>query len=144
GPEIGVAATKSFTGQLSLGYSILDRISEGRIGFDKNVAASAVQLVLDQRDSIRRLVGAAASNVNDIYILGRSRHFPIALEGALKLKELAYVHAEGIAAGELKHGPLALMDGKACVLVLNANDDTYNDTLNSAHEVKARGARIIG
>ncbi|HEV8386698.1 MAG TPA: SIS domain-containing protein, partial [Nitrososphaera sp.] len=71
-------------------------------------------------------------------------HFPIALEGALKMKELAYVHAEGIAAGELKHGPLALMDRNAVVFVVNPEDGTYSDTLSSAHEVKARGAKIIG
>jgi glucosamine--fructose-6-phosphate aminotransferase (isomerizing) len=82
--------------------------------------------------------------VNDIYLLGRSIHFPIALEGALKMKELAYVHAEGIAAGELKHGPLALMDRNAVVFVINPEDGTYRDTLSSAHEVKARGAKIIG
>jgi glucosamine--fructose-6-phosphate aminotransferase (isomerizing) len=144
GPEIGVAATKSFTGQVSLAYAILDRISGGKIGFDRDVVSSSISKMLAGSASIERLVNMTMPKVNDIYLLGRSIHFPIALEGALKMKELAYVHAEGIAAGELKHGPLALMDKNAVVFVLNPDDKTYNDTLSSAHEVKARGAKIIG
>jgi glucosamine--fructose-6-phosphate aminotransferase (isomerizing) len=144
GPEIGVAATKSFTGQMSLAYAILDSISGGKIGFDKEVVSEKITKMLSGASSIERLVNTTMPRVNDIYLLGRSIHFPIALEGALKMKELAYVHAEGIAAGELKHGPLALMDKNAYVFVLNPDDVTYNDTLSSAHEVKARGAKIIG
>lgn len=144
GPEIGVAATKSFTGQVSLAYAILDRISGGKIGFDREVVSSSISKMLAGSASIERLVNMTMPKVNDIYLLGRSMHFPIALEGALKMKELAYVHAEGIAAGELKHGPLALMDKNAVVFVLNPDDKTYSDTLSSAHEVKARGAKIIG
>lgn len=144
GPEIGVAATKSFTGQVSLAYAILDSISGGKIGFDKEVISEKITKMLSGASSIERLVNTTMPRVNDIYLLGRSIHFPIALEGALKMKELAYVHAEGIAAGELKHGPLALMDKNAYVFVLNPDDVTYSDTLSSAHEVKARGAKIIG
>lgn len=144
GPEIGVAATKSFTGQVSLAYAILDSISGGKIGFDKEVVSEKITKMLSGASSIERLVNTTMPRVNDIYLLGRSIHFPIALEGALKMKELAYVHAEGIAAGELKHGPLALMDKNAYVFVLNPDDVTYSDTLSSAHEVKARGAKIIG
>ncbi|HZC88934.1 MAG TPA: SIS domain-containing protein, partial [Nitrososphaera sp.] len=144
GPEIGVAATKSFTAQISLAYAILDKVSEGKIGFDKDVISTYITKMLASSGSIERLVNMTMPKVNDIYLLGRSLHFPIALEGALKMKELAYVHAEGIAAGELKHGPLALMDKNAVVFVLNPNDKTYRDTLSSAHEVKARGAKIIG
>jgi glucosamine--fructose-6-phosphate aminotransferase (isomerizing) len=143
GPEIGVAATKSFTGQLSLAYAILDRMSEGRVGFDRDVVSGVITKMLAGSAGVERLVNMTMPKVNDIYLLGRSIHFPIALEGALKMKELAYVHAEGIAAGELKHGPLALMDKNAVVLVLNP-DKTYVDTLSSAHEVKARGAKIVG
>jgi glutamine---fructose-6-phosphate transaminase (isomerizing) len=80
----------------------------------------------------------------DIYVLGRSIHYPIALEGALKIKELSYIHAEGIPAGELKHGPLALIDTNSCVMVLNPNDSTYHDIKANAHEIKTRGASIIG
>jgi glucosamine--fructose-6-phosphate aminotransferase (isomerizing) len=144
GPEIGVAATKSFTGQVSLASAILDRMSGGRVGFDKDVVSERIAKMLAGSAGIERLVNMTMPKVNDIYILGRSIHFPIALEGALKMKELAYVHAEGIAAGELKHGPLALMDKNAVVIVLNPDDKTYSDTLSSAHEVKARSAKIIG
>src|SRR5918997_481201 len=144
GPEIGVAATKSFTGQVSLAYAILDRISGGKIGFDREVISDKISKMLAQQESIERLVNMMMPKVNDIYLLGRSIHFPIALEGALKMKELAYVHAEGIAAGELKHGPLALMDKNAVVFVLNPDDRTYSDMLSSAYQVKARGAKIIG
>jgi glucosamine--fructose-6-phosphate aminotransferase (isomerizing) len=144
GPEIGVAATKSFTGQVSLGYAILDRISGGKVGFDREVVSDKISRMLAGSASIERLVNMTMPKVNDIYLLGRSIHFPIVLEGALKMKELAYVHAEGIAAGELKHGPLALMDKNAVVFVLNPDDKTYIDTLSSANEVKARGAKIIG
>src|ERR687897_1246960 len=131
GPEIGVAATKSFTGQLSLAYAILDRISGGKIGFDREVVSDKISKMLAQQESIERLVIITMPKVNDIYLLGRSIHFPIALEGALKMKELAYVHAEGIAAGELKHGPLALMDKNAVVFVLNPDDRTYRGTLQN-------------
>jgi glucosamine--fructose-6-phosphate aminotransferase (isomerizing) len=144
GPEIGVAATKSFTGQLSLAYAIMDRISGGKVGFDRDVVSDRIIKMLADSAGIERLVNVATPKVNDIYLLGRSIHFPIALEGALKMKELAYVHAEGIAAGELKHGPLALMDKNAVVFVINPDDKTYSDTLSSAHEVKARGAKIVG
>jgi glutamine---fructose-6-phosphate transaminase (isomerizing) len=144
GPEIGVAATKSFTGQLSLAYAILDRISGGKVGFDREVVSDKISRMLAGSASIERLVNMTMPKVNDIYLLGRSIHFPIALEGALKMKELAYVHAEGIAAGELKHGPLALMDKNTFVIMINPHDTTFNDTLSNAHEIKARGATVIG
>jgi glucosamine--fructose-6-phosphate aminotransferase (isomerizing) len=99
GPEIGVAATKSFTGQVSLAYAILDRLSGGKVSFDREMVSDKISSMLADSASIERLVNMTMPKVNDIYILGRSIHFPIALEGALKMKELAYVHAEGIAAG---------------------------------------------
>ena len=83
-------------------------------------------------------------DVSDIYVLGRGIHFPIAKEAALKLKELTYIHAEGIPGGELKHGPLALMDENVFVIIINPDDSTYTDTINSASEIKTRGAKIIG
>ena len=85
-----------------------------------------------------------ARNARDIYILGRSIHYPICLEGALKIKELAYIHAEGMAAGELKHGPLALIDKNSLVIVLHPSDSTFSDTLSNAHVIKSRGATLIG
>ena len=75
---------------------------------------------------------------------GRSIHYPIALEGALKIKELSYIHAEGIVAGELKHGPLALIDKNTYVILINPDDRTFQDNIVSAREIKARGATIIG
>lgn len=147
GPEIGVAATKSFLNQLMILYKIVYIISGQNIRFDSAELVKlqkSVQSVLDLDFKIRNIIGSLDHNVKDIYILGRSIHYPIALEGSLKIKELAYVHAEGIAAGELKHGPLALIDKESVVIVLNPNDETYHDVLSSTNEIKSRGAFIIG
>ena len=143
GPEIGVAATKSFTGQLALIYNITDRLCKNCLKTEKAEFAMTIGNAIANHASIIK-IAEQMENATDIYILGRSIHFPIALEGALKMKELAYVHAEGIAAGELKHGPLALMDKNTFVIIINPHDATFNDTLSNAHEIKARGARIIG
>jgi len=145
GPEIGVAATKSFTGQVSLIYHIADNLCNNCIGFvHKNKELiSAIEFVLDNEYKIAEIADNM-KDVRDIYLLGRSVHYPLALEGALKLKELAYVHAEGIAAGELKHGPLALVDLNTVVIVINPSDATFNDTISNAHEIKSRGAKVIG
>jgi len=105
--------------------------------------AVAVENVIASQSSVMR-VAEQMKDCTDIYLLGRSNHYPIALEGALKLKELAYVHAEGIAAGELKHGPLALMEKNTFVIMLNPHDSTFGDTISNAHEIKARGATVIG
>jgi glutamine---fructose-6-phosphate transaminase (isomerizing) len=145
GPEIGVAATKSFTGQLGVLYSIAANLSlqENKEIFQTSNIASAVSKSLALYSTVAH-IAEALGPVNDIYLLGRFLHYPIALEGALKLKELVYVHAEGIAAGELKHGPLALMDKGTLVVLINPSDSTFTDTLSNAHEMKARGATIIG
>lgn len=145
GPEIGVAATKSFTGQLSVIYTIVDKLCSGciRIAVNKAELVAAIRQVLSIENDIARMV-EVVHDINDIYILGRSIHYPIALEGALKIKEIAYIHAEGIAAGELKHGPLALIDKNTVMIVINPGDTTFNDTLSNTHEIKARGATVIG
>jgi glucosamine--fructose-6-phosphate aminotransferase (isomerizing) len=145
GPEIGVAATKSFTGQLSVIYTIIDKLCSGSIGIplNKTELVLAIRQVLSTENDISRIVDVV-HDINDIYLLGRSMHYPIALEGALKIKEIAYIHAEGIAAGELKHGPLALIDKNTVMIVINPRDTTFNDTLSNAHEIKARGAIVIG
>jgi glucosamine--fructose-6-phosphate aminotransferase (isomerizing) len=145
GPEVGVAATKSFTGQLSLVYTITDKLCGGSLGIvsKKQAIASAIQDVLSTEESTIKLAGQL-KDLRDIYILGKSLHYPIALEGALKIKELTYVHAEGIAAGELKHGPLALIDENSVVMVINPRDNTFNDVLSNSYEIKSRGAKIIG
>lgn len=143
GPEIGVAATKSFTSQLGILYKIADRLCEGCIGLDFNKVSESISKILSDHTKIQD-IAKKLKVVSDIYVLGRGIHYPIASEAALKLKELTYVHAEGIPGGELKHGPLALMDSNVYVLIINPNDSTYTDTLASAHEIKARGAKIIG
>jgi glutamine---fructose-6-phosphate transaminase (isomerizing) len=103
-----------------------------------------MEKTLKLENKIKSLVSELDNEIKDIYILGRSIHYPIALEGSLKIKELAYIHAEGIAAGELKHGPLALIDSKSLVIVINPMDETYQDVISSANEIKSRGAKIIG
>ena len=143
GPEIGVAATKSFTSQLSILYKICDQLCNGCINPDWEKVSSAISQILSNNSKIKE-IAKNLKDVSDIYVLGRGIHLPIAKEAALKLKELTYIHAEGIPAGELKHGPLALMDSNVYVIIINPNDSTYNDTLNSANEIKARGAKIIG
>jgi glucosamine--fructose-6-phosphate aminotransferase (isomerizing) len=143
GPEIGVAATKSFTAQLSLIYHIADVLSNNSVGIssDKELL-KALDLVMLVEDDIIKIT-EHLREVKDIYILGRSLHYPVALEGALKVKELTYIHAEGIAAGELKHGPLALIDTTSVVIIINPHDATFDDILSNAHELKARGATVI-
>jgi glutamine---fructose-6-phosphate transaminase (isomerizing) len=145
GPEVGVAATKSFTGQLSLFYSVVDNLCNGCIGYEssKLELVDAIHKVLATENEVQKIADRIR-DTKDVYIMGRSIHYPIALEGALKIKELAYIHAEGIAAGELKHGPLALIDKKSIVIIINPTDATYVDNLASANEIKARGAVIIG
>jgi glutamine---fructose-6-phosphate transaminase (isomerizing) len=145
GPEIGVAATKSFTAQLSIIYTIVDRLCNECLDFEANKAflAEALREVLDTELQIHS-IAEGLRDARDIYIIGRSIHYAIALEGALKIKELAYVHTEGIAAGELKHGPLALIDRNSYVLLVNPNDIASDDNIASAYEIKARGAKIIG
>ena len=143
GPEIGVAATKSFTSQLVILYKIVQRLSNNDITINFEGFSKSISKTLDNPTSIQE-IAKELKEVSDIYILGRGINYPIATESALKLKELTYIHAEGIAGGELKHGPLALMDSSVFVIILNPNDSTYSDTLTSAREIKARGAKIIG
>ena len=147
GPEIGVAATKSFTSQLAILYKITNQLSNMCINPNweevSGSTLSQVQIIGEENSKIRQLA-KTLKDISDIYVLGRGIHFPIAMEAALKLKELTYIHAEGIPGGELKHGPLALMDSNVFVIIINPNDATYTETLNSANEIKARGAKIIG
>jgi len=142
GPEIGVAATKSFTAQLTILYKIVQKLSSN-ITIDFEKFAGSISKIIENPSKIQK-IAKELKNVSDIYILGRGINYPIAIESALKLKELTYIHAEGIAGGELKHGPLALMDSDVFVIIINPNDSTYADTLTSAREIKARGAKIIG
>ncbi len=145
GPEIGVAATKSFTAQFATIYSIINSLCVNNRSLDMSTemfSKALNEILID--DSYIEKIAEDIKSVKDIYILGKSFHYPIALEGSLKIKELAYVHAEGIAAGEIKHGPLALIELNTIVIVLNPEDETHSDTLHSVHEMKSRGAKIIG
>jgi len=142
GPEIGVAATKSFTSQLIVLYKLIQQLNkEIDINFDE--ISNSISKILEGHNTVKK-IALEIKEISDIYVLGRGIHYPIAIESALKIKELTYIHAEGIAGGELKHGPLALMDSSVFVIIINPHDSTYQDTLTSAREIKARGAKIIG
>jgi len=143
GPEIGVAATKSFTSQLIILYKIIQELSNEKIEINFQEISGAISKTLQEHNNIKKIANKI-KDISDIYVLGRGIHYPIAIESALKIKELTYIHAEGIAGGELKHGPLALMDSNVFVIIINPKDSTYQDTLTSAREIKARGAKIIG
>ena len=143
GPEIGVASTKSFTSQLAIIYKITEKLCDGCIKVDFNEISESISEILTSHAQIQK-IAKELKGISDIYVLGRGIHYPIASEAALKLKELTYIHAEGIPGGELKHGPLALMNDSVYVVIINPDDSTYKDTLTSASEIKARGAKIIG
>jgi len=142
GPEIGVAATKSFTSQLIVLYKIIQELNK-EVVIDFEEISNSISKILEGHNTIKK-IAHEIKEISDIYVLGRGMHYPIAIESALKIKELTYIHAEGIAGGELKHGPLALMDSNVFVIIINPEDSTYQDTLTSAREIKARGAKIIG
>ena len=143
GTEVGVAATKSFTSQLSIFYKIVELISKQNLSFDVKEMSKLILEILDDEPAIINLA-KQMKNATDVYILGRGIHYPIAKEGALKIKELSYTHAEGFPTGELKHGPLALMDESSYVIAINPEDNTYQNNISNIQEVKARGAKIIG
>lgn len=142
GPEIGVAATKSFCAQ----YCVMLRLAEeiaGNTGIDTAKMAQTVSFVIQNTHTIQDIANHIR-DINDIYVLGRGLHYPAAVEVALKIKELTYIHAEAVPGGEMKHGPLALIDHTSYVIVLNPYDSTYGDMLLGAREAKSRGAKIIG
>jgi glucosamine--fructose-6-phosphate aminotransferase (isomerizing) len=157
GPEIGVAATKTFTTQIMTlllwaGYLGLKRTGADAAKFE-DLFQQVVKLphlykaALEESDGMVAAVRATAvalQNAKGFFFIGRGYSFPIALEGALKLKEIAYIHAEGYAAGELKHGPIAMIDQDMVVVVLAPRDSWHDKTVSNLEEVKARGARIVG
>ena len=144
GPEIGVAATKSFTSQITLLNFLASQMAQKRRNqVELEALSKKVDNILSQ-DKVVRRIAHKFNAVSDLYFIGRGVHYPIALEGALKMKELSYIHAEGLSAGELKHGTLALVTENTPVVALNPEDATYEETLNSVSELKARGARVIG
>ena len=116
GPEIGVAATKSFTSQLAILYKITDKLCGGCMELDFNKVSESIKTILSDHSKVKE-IAKKLKDVSDIYVLGRGIHYPIASEASLKLKELTYIHAEGLPGGELKHGPLALMDSNVYVII---------------------------
>ena len=152
GPEIGVASTKAFTCQLSVMASLAIRagVARGHISKDEEQVlvrqlAEAPRIatqVIKLEDQIEKVARDLAHS-RDVLYLGRDTNYPLALEGALKLKELSYIHAEGYAAGELKHGPIALIDENMPVVVIAPHDRIFEKTVSNMQEVAARGGKII-
>lgn len=145
GPEKSVCATKSFTAKIAYMYLLAHQLN-GTLSHGKKSlrqAVEAVEILLKKQEMIRSLAKELSAH-NHIFILGRGVSYPTALESALKIKEVSYLHAEGFAGGELKHGVIALIEKGTPVLIYNPEDETYEDTLSSAYEVKARGAYVIG
>jgi glucosamine--fructose-6-phosphate aminotransferase (isomerizing) len=151
GPEIGVASTKAFTSQLVV-LGLITLLISNKKGLDKNKAKELakelheipdkIEQILKLNEGIERLAEDFKDSKNFLY-LGRGFNFPVALEGALKLKEISYIHAEGYPAAEMKHGPIALIDENMPVVFVAPKDSTYEKVLSNIQEVKARGGRII-
>ena len=152
GPEVGVASTKAFTAQLTALYLLALHLAhargilnaaDGRIWLERLVSLpAAVEHILKREAELVAIAKRYQSQQHFLY-LGRGINYPIALEGALKLKEISYIHAEGYAAGEMKHGPIALIDQDMPVVVLAPRDRLYEKTVNNLMEVKARHAPVI-
>ena len=152
GPEIGVASTKAFLGQLIVLYILTLKLSIVRGDIDKNNYDTNVENLQKLSDSIKntlkleseiQLMAREFLDAKGSMFLGRGNSFPVALEGALKLKELSYLHAEGYPAGEMKHGPLALIEEGLPVIVIAPKDKYYEKTLSNTQEVIARGGKIF-
>ncbi len=152
GPEIGVASTKAFTCQLSVLACLALGLARARGTIDRDEERRLVQALIEvprhistilrneqQYESIANML----SKARDVLYLGRGTSYPLALEGALKLKEISYIHAEGYAAGELKHGPIALIDENVPVIVVAPRDELFEKTVSNMQEVATRGGQII-
>ena len=152
GPEIGVASTKAFSTQLVVlaALSLAAARARGHLTPAREAALSAALLEVPARaaevlnhDARLRGIAEGLAECRDVLFLGRGTSYPIALEGALKLKEISYIHAEGYAAGEMKHGPIALIDDKVPVIVVAPSDDLFEKTASNLQEAHARGGRVI-
>ena len=152
GPEIGVASTKAFLGQMLVLYILCLKLAYERKEIDKKTFSLKVKSLLDLSKNVKKtlltedqiqLICKSFVDAKGSMFLGRGFSYPIALEGALKLKELAYVHAEGYPAGEMKHGPLALIEEGMPVVVLAPRDDYFKKTISNMQEVIARGAKVL-
>jgi len=149
GPEIGVASTKAFTSQI-VALILLALFIKQKKGLpvDENLLeeinslSEKIKLVIQMSEEIKSVAKTFMNSGNFLY-LGRGINFPVALEGALKLKEISYIHAEGYPAAEMKHGPIALVDKNMPIIFIASKDENYEKTLNNIEEVRARGGRII-
>jgi glucosamine--fructose-6-phosphate aminotransferase (isomerizing) len=151
GPEIGVASTKAFTSQviaLALLTLKLGRLRNLSVADGRNIAQAMdalpaqIQSVLDRAPEIEKIAERFKDATNFLY-LGRGYNFPVALEGALKLKEISYIHAEGYPAAEMKHGPIALIDSEMPVVFVAPHDSVFDKLVSNVQEVKARGGKVI-
>jgi glucosamine--fructose-6-phosphate aminotransferase (isomerizing) len=152
GPEIGVASTKAFTSQVAALTALAlaaaaarGRLKPGEEEHDTRLLLEAPRLIAEAtqvEDEVRALAPELAK-ARDVLYLGRGAMYPLALEGALKLKEISYIHAEGYAAGELKHGPIALIDETTPVIVIAPSDPLFEKTISNMSEVAARGGKVI-
>ena len=152
GPEIGVASTKAFTCQLTVLACLAIAAGRERGHIDRDTERELVAALTEvprristllRDESVYEALAHDLSKARDVLYLGRGVNFPIALEGALKLKEISYIHAEGYAAGEMKHGPIALIDEQVPVIVIAPKDELFEKTVSNMQEVAARGGRII-
>ncbi|WP_010545954.1 glutamine--fructose-6-phosphate transaminase (isomerizing) [Sphingomonas elodea] len=152
GPEIGVASTKAFTCQLAVLAALaanlakakgrMDEAEERRIVRHLGEAPASLNAALAYDESIQAMAGVIAA-ARDVLYLGRGTDYPLALEGALKLKEISYIHAEGYAAGEMKHGPIALIDDAVPVIVIAPSGPLFDKTVSNMQEVQARGGKVV-
>ncbi len=152
GPEIGVASTKAFSCQLSVLAALAANLAKakGRLSEseERNIvrqlaeAPAAINGALAYDESIEAIAGVIAG-ARDVLYLGRGTDYPLALEGALKLKEISYIHAEGYAAGEMKHGPIALIDENVPVVVIAPSGPLFDKTVSNMQEVQARGGKVL-
>src|SRR5580692_6245954 len=152
GPEIGVASTKAFTCQLAAlaSFAIAAGVARGHLSEtdEKKLCASLLEAPRHIAEFLKqegkmRVLGEEIAKATDVLYMGRGQSFPLALEGALKLKEISYIHAEGYAAGEMKHGPIALIDDKVPIIVIAPHDALYEKTISNMHEVMARGGKVL-
>jgi glucosamine--fructose-6-phosphate aminotransferase (isomerizing) len=152
GPEIGVASTKAFTCQLAvlLSLAIAAGRERGRLSAEEErrivdmlVAVPGLMTEALRAEASIEVLAREVARAKDVLYLGRGTSYPLALEGALKLKEISYIHAEGYAAGELKHGPIALIDEAMPVIVIAPHDDVFEKTVSNMQEVAARGGSIL-
>ncbi len=152
GPEIGVASTKAFTCQLAAlaSFAIAAGVARGHLSEsdEKKLCASLLETprhiaeFLQQEPAIK-LLGEEIAKARDVLYMGRGASFPLAMEGALKLKEISYIHAEGYAAGEMKHGPIALIDDQVPIIVIAPSDVHFEKTISNMQEVMARGGKVL-